>query len=71
MHRFRNFALQNEIEMVTELLIVWFLGVVAFFVLWAVLLKVIRRISQRKQNNDLEQDNALITEQDKFINTKP
>ena len=57
------------IDMVTELLIVWLIGVVAFFVLWALLLKVIRRISERKQNNDSEQDNALI-EQDKFINTQ-
>ena len=64
------FAPLNWYYMVIELLIVWVVGVVAFFVLWAVLLKVIRRISQRKQNNDLEQDNALITEQDKFINTQ-
>ena len=34
--------------MVIELLIVWILGVVAFFVLWAILLKVIKRISERK-----------------------
>lgn len=34
--------------MVTELIIVWALGVVAFFVLWAILLKVIKRISERK-----------------------
>lgn len=35
--------------MVIELLIVWVVGVVAFFVLWAVLLKVIKRISEKKQ----------------------
>jgi len=34
--------------MVTELLIVWIVGVVTFFVLWAILLKVIKRISERK-----------------------
>ena len=34
--------------MVTELLIVWIVGVVAFFVLWAILLKVIKRISEKK-----------------------
>ena len=34
--------------MVTELLVVWVVGVVAFFTLWAILLKVIRRISERK-----------------------
>ena len=35
--------------MVTELLIVWIVAVVAFFVLWALLLKVIKRISEKKQ----------------------
>lgn len=35
--------------MVTELLVVWVLGVVSFFVLWAVLAKVIKRISERKK----------------------
>ena len=34
--------------MVIELLIVWAVGVVAFFVLWAILAKVIKRISERK-----------------------
>ena len=38
--------------MVTELLVVWIVGVVAFFVLWAVLLKVIKRISEKKQKAD-------------------
>ena len=31
------------------LIIVWAVAVVAFFVLWAILLKVIKRISERKQ----------------------
>ena len=31
------------------LIFVWFVGVVAFFVLWAVLLKVIKRISDKRQ----------------------
>ena len=35
--------------MVTELLVVWVVGVVAFFSLWAILLKVIKRISERKE----------------------
>ena len=39
--------------MVTELLIVWIVGVVSFFVLWAVLLKVIKRISERKNKDDV------------------
>ena len=38
--------------MVTELLIVWIVGVVAFFALWAILLKVIKRISERKHMDD-------------------
>lgn len=64
------FAPLNRHYMVIELLIVWIVGVVAFFVLWALLLKVIKRISERNQNNDSEQDKALISEQDKFINTQ-
>lgn len=39
--------------MVIELLIVWVLGVVAFFVLWAVLLKVIKKISERKKPKEV------------------
>lgn len=38
--------------MVTELLVVWIVGVVAFFVLWAILTKVIKRISERKKGNE-------------------
>ena len=34
--------------MVIELLVVWVVGVVAFFALWAILLKVIKRISDKK-----------------------
>ncbi len=50
---------QNLSKMVTELLIVWIVGVVAFFVLWAILLKVIKRISERKsQNKDAVQEKA-------------
>ena len=37
------------------LIIIWFLAVVAFFALWAVLLKVIKRISDRKNK---AKDNA-------------
>ena len=39
--------------MITQLIIVWAIGVVAFFVLWAVLLKVIKRISEKKHEDDL------------------
>ena len=38
--------------MVTQLIIVWIIGVVAFFVLWAVLLKVIKRISEKRHEKD-------------------
>lgn len=34
------------------LIITWFVGVVAFFALWAILLKVIKRISERKNQTD-------------------
>lgn len=34
--------------MVTQLIIVWIIGVVAFFTLWALLLKVIKWISEKK-----------------------
>ena len=45
--------------MVTELLVVWVVGVVAFFVLWAVLLKVIKRISEKKsQAKEIVQEEA-------------
>ena len=56
--------------MVTELLIVWLIGVVAFFVLWALLLKVIKRISQRK-HADSDQEDSIHTEQNKSLNTEP
>jgi HAMP domain-containing protein len=38
--------------MVIELIIVWVLAVVAFFVLWALLAKVVQRISNRKHKDD-------------------
>ena len=45
---------QNLSKMVTELLIMWIVGVVAFFVLWAILLKVIKRISEKKAQSKAE-----------------
>jgi flagellar biosynthesis/type III secretory pathway M-ring protein FliF/YscJ len=43
---------------VTSLIIVWAIAVVAFFVLWAILLKVVRRISEKKEQRkkDLEKN---------------
>jgi len=37
--------------MVTQLIIVWALGVVAFFALWAILAKVIKHISEKKNKS--------------------
>ena len=42
--------------MVVKLLVVWFLGVVAFFVLWAVLVKVIKRVSERNEKRKTENE---------------
>ena len=50
--RFRTFAPAKMSKMVTELLVVWIVGVVAFFVLWAILTKVIKRMSERKNKKE-------------------
>lgn len=34
--------------MVKSLILVWVVGVVAFFALWAILAKVVKRISEKK-----------------------
>lgn len=46
--QFRTFAPTKRSKMVIQLIIVWALGVVAFFSLWAILTKVIKRISEKK-----------------------
>ncbi|MBQ4399188.1 MAG: hypothetical protein II829_06350 [Bacteroidales bacterium] len=38
--------------MVTELLVMWIVGVVAFFVLWAILAKIIKHISDKKNKTE-------------------
>lgn len=38
------------------LIMVWAVGVVTFFVLWAILLKVIKRISEKKRPEETAQD---------------
>ena len=40
------------------LIMAWAIGVVAFFVLWAILLKVIKRISEKKQKADTPTEEA-------------
>ncbi len=52
--------------MVTKLLIVWVIGVVAFFVLWFLLAKVIRWISEQKRKN--QPDEETINENPKLGN---
>ena len=44
--------------MVTELIIVWVIGVVLFFALWAVLVKIVHRISERKGERQDTDDEA-------------
>ena len=41
---------------IVTLIIIWFLAVVAFFVLWAILLKVIKRISEKKRSEETALD---------------
>ena len=41
-----------SIGMVVKLIIVWFLAVVAFFALWAILAKVVKRISEKKNKTE-------------------
>ena len=40
------------------LIMVWVIGVVSFFVLWAILLKVIKRVSERKHKDDTARKDA-------------
>ena len=60
--QFRTFAPEKKIEMVTELVIVWALAVVAFFVLWALLAKVVQRISNRKHEDGANSNDVDPTE---------
>ena len=41
---------------IVTLIIIWFLAVVAFFALWAILLKVIKRISEKKRSEETALD---------------
>ena len=55
-------------KMVFELIIAWVLGVVAFFVLWAILLKVIQRITKKKADDAQTYDET--PDNNQSINTK-
>ena len=61
--RFCTFAAEKRLSadsfyhfktMVTELLVIWVVGVVSFFVLWVLLAKVIKRISEKKEKQKAE-----------------
>ena len=41
------------------LIMVWVIGVVVFFVLWAILLKVIKRISEKKEKQETVHEDAV------------
>ena len=41
---------------IVTLVIIWFLAVVTFFALWAILLKVVKRISEKKRSKEAAQD---------------
>ena len=47
--------MEMESKTVT-LIIIWFVAVVAFFVLWAILLKVVKRISEKKRPEETALD---------------
>ena len=50
-----------------ELIIVWVLAVVAFFVLWALLLKVIKRISDKKEQQKATLQQVQEPEKDEIL----
>lgn len=39
-----------------QLILVWGISIVLFFVLWAILLKVVKRISEKKRPKEAAQD---------------
>ena len=48
--------------MVKSLLLVWLVGVVAFFGLWALLATVVRRISEKRRTENGEQNGEALNE---------
>jgi flagellar biosynthesis/type III secretory pathway M-ring protein FliF/YscJ len=44
--------------MVVKLIVVWAVAVVAFFALWAVLAKVVKRISEKKHSSETAEKEA-------------
>ena len=41
--------------MVKSLILVWLVGVIAFFALWALLAYIVKRVSDKKNKNKTEQ----------------
>ena len=56
--------------MVRSLLLVWIVGVVAFFVLWALLAMVVRRISEKRRTENGERNGKALNEA-KQVNVDP
>ena len=48
--------------MVKSLLLVWLVGVIAFFVLWALLAQVVRRISEKRRTEHGERNGETLNE---------
>jgi uncharacterized membrane protein len=46
--------------MVRSLLLVWILAVIAFFVLWALIALMVRRISEKRRTKNEEHDSDLL-----------
>ena len=53
--------------MVKSLLLVWLVGVVAFFALWALLATVVRRISEKRRTENGERNGETLNETKRVI----
>ena len=67
MPRFLYLCTRKKIDLMIELIIVWVLAVVAFFVLWALLLKVIKRISDKKEQQKATLQQVQEPEKDEIL----
>ena len=53
--------------MVKSLLLVWLVGVVAFFALWALLATVVRRVSEKRRTENGERNGEALNEAKRVI----
>ena len=60
MTEFYYFCTLNINLMVRSLLLVWILAVIAFFVLWALIALMVRRISEKRRTKNEEHDSDLL-----------